>query len=67
MIEAGRTCDQNRKGRGALNILTREPTVRRPLGRPKGRCKYNIRTNLREILIDVNVCSLNDLAQSCSE
>ena len=38
------------EGRRAFKIVTRKPTGRRPLGRPRRRCGYNIRTDLEEIV-----------------
>ena len=40
-------------GRSAFKILTRKPTGKRPLGRPRRRRKDNIRMNLEEIGINV--------------
>ena len=40
------------QNRGAFKILTRKPTVKRPLGRPRRRWEDNIRMDLEEIGIN---------------
>ena len=55
----GRACSQN--GRSAFKILTRKPTGKRPLGRPRHRWENNIRIDLEEI--DINACNWVDSAQ----
>ena len=39
------------EGRSAFKILTRKPTGKRPLGRPRGRWEDNIKMDLEEISI----------------
>ena len=40
------------EGRSAFRILTRKPTGKRPLGRPRRRWKDNVRMDLKEVGID---------------
>jgi hypothetical protein len=40
------------EGRSAFKILTRKPTEKRPLGRPRRRWEDNIRIDLKEICIN---------------
>ena len=40
------------EGRSAFNILTRKPTGKRPLGKPRHRSKDNIKMGLEEIGIN---------------
>ena len=40
------------EGRSAFKILTRKPTGKRPLGRPRRRRENNIRMDLEEICIN---------------
>ena len=44
------------EGRSAFKILTRKPTGKRPLGRPRRRWEDNIRMDLEEIGINVGNC-----------
>jgi hypothetical protein len=41
------------EGRGVYRVLVGRPEGKRPLGRPKCRWEDNIKTDLREISIDV--------------
>ena len=41
-----------KEGRSPFKILTGTPTGKRPLGRPRRRCEDNIRTNLKETVIN---------------
>ena len=50
-----------KEGRSAFNILTRTPTEKRPLGRPRRRWEDNRRMGLKEI--SINTRNLVDLAQ----
>ena len=49
------------EGRGAFKILTRKPTGKRPLGRPRRIWEDKIRMDLKEI--GFNTTNLVDLAQ----
>jgi hypothetical protein len=40
------------EGRGVYRILVRRPKGKRPLGRPRHRWEYNIKIDLREIVIN---------------
>jgi hypothetical protein len=41
-----------REGRGVYRILVGRPEGKRPLGIPRRRWEYNIKMDLKEILID---------------
>ena len=47
----GKSCTQNGEGRSTFKIVTRKPTGKRHLGRPKHRWENNIRMDLKEISI----------------
>ena len=47
------------EGRGAFKILTGKPTGKRPWGRPRRRWKDNIRMDLQEISILLNIMFLH--------
>ena len=51
----GRSCSQN-----AFKILTRKPTGKRPIGRPRRRWGKNIRMNLKDM--EINTRNWNDSA-----
>ena len=57
----GRACGQNGEGRSAFKILTRKPTEKRPLRRPRRRWEDNIRMDLEEI--GINAVNWVDSAQ----
>jgi hypothetical protein len=40
------------EGRGVYRVLVGRPEGKRPLGRPRRRWEYNIKMDLREIVID---------------
>ena len=44
------------EGRSAFKILTRKPTGKRPLGRPRRRWEDNIRMNLERTCINTGNC-----------
>ena len=44
-----------KKGRSVLQILTGKPTGNRPLGRPRSRWENKIRTDLKEMGINIRI------------
>ena len=53
--------DRVEEGRSAFKFLTRKPTGKRPLGRPRRTWEDNVRMNLKEI--GINTRNLADSAQ----
>ena len=52
---AGHAALVNEKGRNAFKILTRKPTGRRPLGKPRRIWEDNIRMDIEEIGINAGI------------
>jgi hypothetical protein len=50
--EMGRPCGTNGEKRNSYRILVGKPEGKRPLGRPRRRWVYNIKMDLREILVE---------------
>ena len=61
----GRSCSQNGGKQNAFKILTGKPIQKRSLGRPRRGWEDTIRMDLKEINMDRNIWTGQELLSSC--